>query len=177
MWGDGWQNEVCRIAGIPCTQTAITALTKWQQSTPVDSWTNNPLGLPPTGNHKNVVHLTNYCVFPTMDAFRQALKTFLATPRGRAIKEALINQDSYAPIWRAISSANLPAAKTESEYPAALLDMVEDTYLSARLAKTKGNHKSAGKVSSSRFDRTLAGSKAASAARAINSARQFKRGM
>lgn len=136
-WPTGWQRETLRASGIPVTQFALDVLTTWQQSTPTEPWTNNPLGMPASGSGYPKALNTQYAAFPTMAAFRNALKRFLKTGKGRNVLDALLSGQSFSDAWREIHALAWPANKTESEHPAKLMDKVVAAYTSKTQHKTR----------------------------------------
>lgn len=130
QWPTNWKEATLRAAGVPVTQHALDVLTAWFKSTPTQSWTNNPLGLPPNGTTVPKALNTPYGAYPTYEHFRQAFKTIAHASPGKVIIHVLMDEGNYAAAWRAIHALNLPGNSTETDYPAALLDMVEDKYRS-----------------------------------------------
>lgn len=135
-WPTGWQQTTLRASGIPITQFALDVLNAWANSTPTEPWTNNPLGMPASPYMYAKALNTDYAAFPTMQDFRDTIKKYLVGGAGRAVQHALIMGESYSDAWREIHALNWPSNKTESEYPSALMDMVQAAYTSKM---TNGN--------------------------------------
>ena len=155
MWPSGWESEALRASGIPTTLPAMTAMAAWCRSTPVESWTNNPLGLRPTTARIPRIPLTEYAIYPTTDVFRQELKKWFLTDKGKPVKEALMLSDSYSAIWRAVNASGLPAVKTEEDYPSALLDLVARSYERALENSPARSRRSSGVPWGKSYDRTV----------------------
>jgi len=136
-WPTGWREATLRAAGIPKTQFALDVLAAWQQSTPTEPWTNNPLGMPASGSGYPAALQTPYAAFPSMQAFRDAFKRLIRTMRGRSVLDALLSAQSYSDAWREIHALNWSSNRTESEYPVKLMDMVSAAYTSKTQHKTR----------------------------------------
>lgn len=136
-WPTGWQRNVLRASGIPVTQFALDVLSAWQRSTPVEPWTNNPLGMPALGSGAPTALQTPYAAFPTMQAFQDAFKRYLKSSKGHNVQDALLSAQSNSDAWREIHALNWPANKTESEYPVALMDMVSAAYTDKHAGKQR----------------------------------------
>lgn len=149
QWSDGWQQATLRAVGVPVTQYALDVLNAWQQSTPTQPWTNNPLGYPAAGSAYPKALDTPYAVMPTMDEFRAAFKRVLKTGNGQSVLNVLLSGDSYSDAWREIHALGWPANATESDYPTALLDLVTDAYRKKVQAKSGGQNNSAGQMQAS----------------------------
>lgn len=135
-----------RAAGIPVSQFALDVLSAWQKSTPVVPATYNPLGMPARGT-SNVQYLgTAYALFSGIGAFTKAMATFLASNKGADVRHALELSESLSDAYRAIHALGWPATKTETDYPSALLDMVEAQYRAKLATRTAANRKTTGTV-------------------------------
>lgn len=145
-WVSGWREATLRAAGITVSQFALDVLSAWQKSTPVVPATFNPLGMPAKGT-SNVKYLgTLYALFPGIGAFTRAMATFLATPKGAELRHALEAAESFSDAYRAIHALGWPANKTETDYPVALLDMLEASYRAKLATRTVANRKTSGIV-------------------------------
>lgn len=138
-WPTGWQQTVLRAASIPVTQFALDVLSAWQKSTPTEPWTNNPLGMPALSYGVPVALNTPYGAFPTMKSFRDAFMRAMARTGGANVAQALSMAQSYSEAWRAIHALKWPSNSTESEYPIALMDMVQAAYTSKVQNSTRAN--------------------------------------
>lgn len=143
-WPTNWKELALRAAGVPVTQHALDVLTAWFKATPTQSWTNNPLGLPHEPGRVPKALNTPYGAFPTHEHFRQAFKTLAHGSPGKIVIHVLMDEGNYAGAWRAIHALNLPGNATETDYPATLLDMVEDKYRSKLQTTEPADRKSMG---------------------------------
>lgn len=125
-WPTGWRQHALRHADVPITQFALDVLHSWEQATPTDRWTNNPLGMPASGYSAQRAFASPYAAFPTMQEFYTAFRTAVHAGHGKPLLTALGAQDKYSVAWRAISQLNWPASKTETDYPTHLLDRVTE---------------------------------------------------
>jgi len=146
-WPTSWREALLRQCGIPVTRFALDVLSAWRKSTPLEPWTNNPLGMPVAGTRAPNVLGSGYAAFPGMDAFRSAFALFLVSPAGRPVFDALATQDKPSVAWRAAHALPWPAVKTETNWPAVILDLIptasrplpdEDTSGTARTSGTIG---------------------------------------
>lgn len=128
QWPSAWREVTLRNLGLNISPRALTALSAWQLSTPVQPWTNNPLGMPAFGNGAPRALNTAYASFPTMDAFYKALVIALSHREGIAVKEHLANADDYGALWRSINALKWPANDTETDHPSRMLDLLELGY-------------------------------------------------
>lgn len=144
QWPTNWKEETLRAAGVPVTQHALDVLTAWFKATPTQAWTNNPLGLPAVKGAAPKALNTPYAAFPTHEHFRQAFKTLAHGSPGKVLVHVLMDDGEYAAAWRAINALNLPGNATESDYPATLLDMVEQKYREKLQTVEPGKRKSMG---------------------------------
>ena len=128
VWPTAWRESTLTHLGAPVTQHALDVLRDWHLSTPTQPWTNNPLGLPATGNNVPEAMGTPFGAFPTHTEFRVALKRVADDSGHMPLLHALLEGTSIARAWRTINALNLPGVNTESDYPAVLLDRVDETY-------------------------------------------------
>jgi hypothetical protein len=146
MWPEGWRETTLRASGVPVTQFALDVLSAWRQSTPVIPQTLNPVGMPWKGTTYPSWLGTPYALFPGVTAFSDEFRRFTRTPRGNRVLHALISADSLSETWRAIADLPWPAAATETEYPAVLLDMLEQSYRDSVAGRPKGRRRTTGIV-------------------------------
>lgn len=144
IWPDGWREALLAANAIPETQFALDVLNYWQQATPVQKFTNNPIGMPASGYGAPKAFNTAYAAFPTPDAFRKAFGVALQTTAGKALYHALAAQDSLTVAWRAIHGLKWPANLTETDYPATILDAVTDNSTAKLKISKKSDRKSIG---------------------------------
>lgn len=143
-WPTNWRQEALRAAGVPVTQHSLDVLSAWFRSTPTQPWTNNPLGLPAKENGAPGAMGTEYAAFPTHDNFRQAFKKLAHGHDDKALIHVLLDEGDLASAWRVINSMPIPGTKTESDYPAELLDMVEEKYRKQLQTVPKSRRRSLG---------------------------------
>ena len=148
-WPTGWQQATLRASGIPVTQYALDVLATWQQSTPTEPWTNNPLGMPSSAATAPKAMNTPYAAFVTMQDFRDAFKRFSKTSKGHNVLDVLISGQSYSDAWREIHALNWPGNNTESEYPVKLMDKVSAAYTDKVAAKSRPPSKTTGQTHAS----------------------------
>lgn len=143
-WPDGWREALLAANDVPVTQFALDVLNYWQQATPIQRFTNNPIGMPASGYNAPRAFSTAYAAFPTPDAFRKAFGMALKTTEGKALFHALAAQDSLTVAWRAIHGLKWPANDTETDYPATILDAVTDNSTAKLKISPKAKRKSIG---------------------------------
>lgn len=127
-WPDGWITATLKDADIPVNDFTISASSAWQRSTPMLPYTNNPFGLPAVRGKTLELMRTGYAMYPTMGDFRTAFAALIASPAGQALHDALVLDETYSSVWRAVRGLGLPANATETDYPSAVLDMTSQSY-------------------------------------------------
>lgn len=105
-------------------------LSAWADSTPVQPWTNNPLGMPVTYGIMPHPAGERYARFAQVESFRDAFKRFTKSSKGHAIADILMGGSGYSDAWREIHGLKWPSNATESEYPVKLMDVVTSAYAS-----------------------------------------------
>lgn len=111
-------------ADIPITDFALSVLKAWQLSTPLEPWTNNPLGMPYVKGVNAPLLSTGYALFVSLEQSRKAFTAFLNSQSGRKVRDALAVTEKYSVAYRAINDLRWPAKNTETDWPSAVLDMV-----------------------------------------------------
>jgi hypothetical protein len=144
-WPSNWKQQVLASAGIEPTVKSLKAISAWQASTPLDPWTNNPLGMPAKLGAVAKVPGTQYAMFKSITDFYTAFSQFMKSSLGGAIKDALTSDDGYGPVWRAIAATDWPASATETDWPAKVLDLAGQAYIDSVGASGAAQRKSAGK--------------------------------
>lgn len=129
-WPTAWRERALTHIGVAITPHALDVLRDWEQSTPTQPWTNNPLGLPAAGNGVPEAMGTPYGAFPTHAEFRVALKRIADDGGHMPLLHALHQDATVAKAWRTINGLGLPGSSTETDYPSVLLDRVSDRYRS-----------------------------------------------
>lgn len=143
-WDDGWREALLRTADIPVSQFALDVLNYWQEATPTQKWTNNPIGMPASGFGAPKAFNTPYAAFPTPAAFRAAFKIAAHAGTGKPLLSALATQDSLTVAWRAIHALNWPGNLTETDYPSTILDAVTDGSTAKMKVAAPADRKTAG---------------------------------
>jgi hypothetical protein len=127
-WPSAWRVKALESAGIPVNADTLKVMKAWKDSTPLPVFTNNPVGMP-YGSRKSVRYMgTTYGMFASMADFYAAFAMFASTTGGRLVVSAMSGQSVFPAAWRAISSLEWPASKTETDYPSALLDLTDSSY-------------------------------------------------
>lgn len=145
-WPTGWREATLRQAKLSASPFALKVLSAWNKSTPVTPQYNNPLGMPHKGHAAAPYLNTPYAAFPTMAAFRQAFALFLASNKGTELRHTLDLGESMPAAWRAIHALPWPAKFTETDWPSALLDILEEDYKKKLGTRAKGRRKTSGVV-------------------------------
>lgn len=143
-WASNWKHRTLESIGVEVNPDTIRLMSAWLKSTPLDPWTNNPLGMPSSAGRVQSVPGTLYAMFPSIVAFYSAIGAFSKTPDGREIVRAIGGIPQYGPIWRAISATNWPAVKTETDWPYHVLELAGQSYMDSVMSSTSGKRKSAG---------------------------------
>lgn len=149
MWPTNWRAQTLQAAKIPVTQFTRDVLAAWNKSTPLEPWTNNPLGIPALRSGYPPVHNTAYARYPSMRQFYVAFGRIASSKNGRELRHALELGEKLSEAWRAIHGLNWPANHTEQDYPHVLLDMVEASYRAKVTDRTTQPPKSTGVVQAS----------------------------
>lgn len=145
-WPSRWRTLLLDAAGIPITEETMAILKAWNQSTPLPPYTHNPLGMP-KGLHGASGYLnTGYGMFPTMKMHTAAFVAFTKTYPGQVLIRAMTGDKPHPVTWRVISNLGWPASKTETDYPAKLLDLTEQSYREYVKATPPAQRKTSGTV-------------------------------
>lgn len=143
-WPTRWRQQLMEDMGIEPTQFVLDVLSAWRKSTPLEPWTNNPIGLDAKVAGKPHVPMTRYAIFPTMSSFRTEMVRLQATSAGQRLTLALTHGDNHGKVWRAIQALNTPGRATETDYPSAVLDMAGEKYAEKVRAARKEDRKTTG---------------------------------
>lgn len=130
----------------PGTHQNEAILRAWQQSTPLPPEASNPLGMPAGSKFAAPWQGTGYAGFVTMHDFYASISAIGATFAGKAVVAVLRNHGTYPEAWAAIRALGWPAVKTETDYPAALLDMCPPSFRLSVEASDAGARKTSGMV-------------------------------
>lgn len=143
-WPTGWREHTLRGAGIEINQFALDVLHLWEQATPTDRWTNNPLGMPSHGYSAPRAMNSPYAAFPTMTAFYKAFRVAAHAKEGKPLHVMLSTSDKHSEAWRVIHSLKWPANDTETDYPATLLDKLTADAVAKLKVSPKSQRKTVG---------------------------------
>lgn len=127
-WPSNWQSQALSAAGIDVTAKSLKVMSAWRKSTLLDPWTNNPIGMPAMQGKTLPVPGTRYAMFRSISDFYRAFAAFAKTTDGRKVVNAITSDVGYGPVWREIASLRWPGSVTETDYPAAILDLTEQSY-------------------------------------------------
>lgn len=144
-WPSNWKAQALAALGVAVTPDALEVMAAWQKSTPLDSWTNNPLGMPAKLGKTASVPGTRYAMFGSITDFYTALSAFAKTPHGRSVVSALTGNAAPGPAWRAIAATQWPAGATETDWPSAVLDLAGEAYAASVSATPRAARRTAGK--------------------------------
>lgn len=144
-WPSNWKAQALANAGIPASPSALKVMTAWQQSTPLDPWTNNPIGIPSVIGKTQSVPGTRYAMFKTINDFYTAFAAFAKTAHGRSVASEIIGNHGYGPVWRAIAALGWPASATETDWPSKVLDLAGEAYAASVSAAPADARRTAGK--------------------------------
>lgn len=147
QWYAGWERPTLSYPGLPVTQFGKDVLNLWAQSTPLERWSNNPIGMPATGSNPRRVPGTQYALFYDITAFRQAFDKFLHGNKGQLLRAVFVSGESLSDAWREIHALKWPANMTETDYPAALLDRLEADHAKKLRSRTTGKRRTSGVIS------------------------------
>lgn len=145
-WPSDWITRALAAAKIEPSGQAIAIMRAWKNSTPLPPLSNNPLGFPAGTAGAPSYLSTPYAIFPSMGAFYAAFARLASSPPGRAVAAALAPDGSYSQAWRAISDLPWPAKGTETDWPAALLDLTAASYQASVSAVAPAARRTSGTV-------------------------------
>lgn len=139
-WPSDWIAQTLDAMGVPVNRDTIRIMRAWKESTPLPPLTNNPLGMPRSMMGAQQYLSTAYAIFPSMGHFYTAVSAFAKSSAGAPVVSAMSRKTPNSYSWRAISGLQWPASMTETDYPAAILDLCSDSYkasVNATPAKTR----------------------------------------
>src|SRR5260221_5952483 len=145
-WRALWQVGALEVLGAPDNQETFNIITAWQKSTPLPPYSHNPLGMPAGSSGAKPFLGTPYAEFGSMAMFYDALKTFAATYTGKSLADAMRSDDSYPATWHAVSMLRWPGTQTETDYPAALLDLTSQSFRQSVGATPRPMRKTSGMI-------------------------------
>lgn len=145
-WPDGWREAVIADMGAEQSDFLMKVLQAWQESTPIEPYTNNPLGMPfVRGQYPQLLN-SGYAMFPTMPEFRRRFVAFLGTDAGYPVAIALLTAEDLGPVWRAVNGLGWPGNTTETDYPARILDLMTEKVRNKLQTTSPADRKSAGTI-------------------------------
>lgn len=127
---DGWITATLKEAGLPVNDFTLRTMAAWADSTPMLSYTNNPIGMPAVKGKTLELMRTGYAMFVTMGDFRKAFADLITSHGGQALRDALALDERYSKAYRAIHALKWPASTTETDWPSAVLDLTSESYRS-----------------------------------------------
>lgn len=145
-WPSDWIGRALAAADVEPTGYAISVMRAWKNSVPLPPLSNNPLGFPAGTAGAPAYLSTRYAIFPSMREFYRAFAALAASAPGHAIKAALGQDGGYGAAWRAISALPWPARDTETDWPAAVLDLSAESYRQSVGATAPAERKTSGIV-------------------------------
>lgn len=143
-WPSGWKEAALRAAEIEPTDFNTRILHLWEQATPTDRWTNNPLGMPAAEYATPRALGSAYAAFPTMGHFRRAFASAAHRGGNKPLYTALGTSESKAELYRVIHALGWPANGTETDYPSTILDEIEEAMRAGLMSKKPGDRKTVG---------------------------------
>lgn len=148
-WPSTWKTSTLQNAGIPVTADSLAIMTAWCKSTPLEPYTNNPIGMPSNSPSSARVSSSAYAMFRDMSTFYAEFARFIKTQAGQNVARAMVSDAAFAEAWRAISALGWPGSKTETDYPSALLDITEAKFRASVSTSPKDHRKTSGTVGAS----------------------------
>lgn len=141
-----WITQALEAAGINVTTQTIAIMRAWYASTPLPPYVNNPIGMPAGASGSPGFLNTGYAMFATPSAFYAAFATFIRTYQGGILARDMTADNPYPAAWRAIASLNWPGSTTETDYPAALLDLTSASYRESVAASAPSARRTSGVI-------------------------------
>lgn len=145
-WPSTWIASALDALGVPANHDTIAVMRAWKDSTPISPYSNNPIGMPYATLGAPRFAGTNYAAFRTIDGFYAALVSFGKSAAGKKLIRDMLSESPYAAVWRDISALKWPASDTETDYPAAILDLTTVAYRESVNAVPAGVRKTSGVV-------------------------------
>lgn len=141
-----WIASATEILGARNPDQAGEILRAWQSSTPLPPNASNPLGMPASSRGATSWHGTGYACFDDLAGFLAALTDFAVSYAGQGVTRALNSDLPWRNTWQAVAALGWPASKTETDYPAAVLDNTGDSYRESVGATLPEDRKTSGLV-------------------------------
>lgn len=141
-----WIARALSALAVPEDTATQAIMRAWRQSTPLPEYVFNPIGMPAGSRGAPAYLTTQYAVFPGFTAFLIALASFADTYTGQSLSREMTGDPPYASAWRAIHALNWPGNRTETDYPAVLLDLTTQAYRDSVSAASPADRKTAGMI-------------------------------
>lgn len=145
-WTPGWQRVIVHMTGLGPSADLEEIIAAWGKSTPISPHSNNPLGMPAGTSGAKPYAGTQYARFDSMTEFYDAFGTWLDTQDGRNVMRSLASICAAIHMHKTISELGWPASATETDYPAALLDMCPAEYQADAASAEPQNRRTSGLV-------------------------------
>lgn len=145
-WPDGWREAIIADLDVPQSDFLMSVFQAWQESTPLQPYTNNPFGMPYNLGPVPKLLSTDYGLFRDMAQFRAAFVKFVMSGTGANVRSALLGSESLGPLYRAIHALGWPGNATESDYPSGLLDLMTAPVRNKLQTTSPADRKTAGTV-------------------------------
>lgn len=145
-WPSTWRNLALQAASIPVNSDTLAILKAWKDSTPLQPYSNNPLGMPAGTSGAPKYLNTRYALFPSMATFYRVFAAWVNSHDGKNLVHAMTSETPYPATWRVISALKWPGSDTETDYPSALLDLTEQSYRDSVNAADATQRKTSGIV-------------------------------
>lgn len=145
-WPTRWRQQVLEALEIPVSQHGLNVLKAWKDSTPLEPYSNNPLGLDAKRANLPKVGGTNYAQFRSLSHFRSEIVRLGNTVAGHKVKAALTEGATYSEAWHAIRALNTPGKHSEDDYPTHVLALASKAYEEGAPKRKTGRRKTTGVV-------------------------------
>jgi hypothetical protein len=146
-WPANWITAALESAGIDATPATMVTMRAWHKSTPVSSYSNNPIGMPAGTVGARPYVGTKYAAFVSMSQFYTAFASFMESYQGQQVKAAMLRTIPYGAVWRLVSQLGWPGSDTETDYPSRLLDLTDSAYRHSVQAAVAATRKTSGVIS------------------------------
>lgn len=145
-WQAGWREALISDLGVDRSDFLMSVFQAWQESTPLQPFTNNPLGMPFVRGSVPELLNSGYGLFSDMAQFRQSFAGYVHGPYGAGLKSALLTGESLGKAYRAIRALDWPGNRTETDYPSAVLDLMTANVRARLQTAQPADRKTAGTI-------------------------------
>lgn len=170
MESPSWIDSVIACLGVDDTPLTRSIIRAWRESVPLPPEANNPLGMPASSPGASRWAKTAYAGFPHMGDFYAALTHLALSYGGSGIQRALTGDVRPGQAWHAIRNLAWPAIVTETDWPAAVLDITGDGFQEAYKTCEPEDRKTSGIVGGNRHSSPSASAVTASTMSGLQSA-------